>query len=297
MSMPTAICATQQLANLNSDIAQAELESKRLDNEREIIAKDVSRTSRRVRYLHCAKLFRRPANSFDLWNTGVLLVGPAIFGVIFFIVANLLSNSLSLSLIAFASGLTTGAGLVAVLLYHPANSLLEPAAIASEAKLRLEKARMAENLQQGTEVHERLHRLVEERRQLLISDQLARAHLLQQNWKSMRSDEWEEYLVDVFRALGANPQRTGKCGDQGCDLIVKVGPRRIAVQAKGYYNNVSNKAVQEAVTSKAHYACDDAAVITNSRFTPGAKALARSNNCKLIGEDEFPDFVMGKFEL
>ena len=44
----------------------------------------------------------------------------------------------------------------------------------------------------------------------------------------------------------------------------------------------------------AFYNCDSAAVITNSRFTRGAIDLAERNNCVLIGEDEIPDFVMGR---
>jgi restriction system protein len=113
----------------------------------------------------------------------------------------------------------------------------------------------------------------------------------------MRGAEWEDYLVEVFRAIGGNVDPTGCTGDKGVDLIVEFGLRRVAVQAKGYFHTVGNPAVQEAVAGMAYYHCNACAAITNSRFTRGAKLLAASNHCTLIDEDEFPDFVLGKITI
>jgi restriction system protein len=113
----------------------------------------------------------------------------------------------------------------------------------------------------------------------------------------MRDSEWEEYLVEVFHALGAKAKRIGGAGDQGVDLLVEHSGARIAVQAKGYYHAVSNGAVQEAYAGMCHHGCCACAVITNSRFTKGAHDLAASTGCILIGEDEFPALVMGNFEF
>jgi HJR/Mrr/RecB family endonuclease len=110
----------------------------------------------------------------------------------------------------------------------------------------------------------------------------------------MRDNEWENYLVEVFNALGARAQWIGCSGDQGCDLIVEVGPTRIAVQAKGYYNAVGNSAVQEAFAGMRYHRCSTCAVITNSRFTRSARELAKCTYCILIGEEQIPDFVMGQ---
>jgi len=46
----------------------------------------------------------------------------------------------------------------------------------------------------------------------------------------------------VFAALGAKVRRIGGTGDQGVDLIVEFGVKCVAVQAKGYYHAVNNKA-------------------------------------------------------
>jgi restriction system protein len=121
--------------------------------------------------------------------------------------------------------------------------------------------------------------------------------LLQKNWKAMRGPEWEDFLARVFRLLGATVEPTGTSGDQGVDLIAVMGPRCYAIQAKGYVSAVGNGAVQEAVAGMAHYRCNACAVITNSRFSTGAVALAESNRCRLIGEDEVPSLVMGNLAL
>ena len=38
-------------------------------------------------------------------------------------------------------------------------------------------------------------------------------------------------------------------------------------------------------------------IITNARITAGSKEYAKSRRCTLIGEEEFPDFVLGKLTL
>ena len=113
----------------------------------------------------------------------------------------------------------------------------------------------------------------------------------------MRDTEWENYLAEVFRELGAEVELTKTVGDQGVDLVVEINGRRIAIQAKGYENAVSNSAVQQAVAGKAPYGCDGCSVLTNSRFTRSAVELAASNRCTLIGEDEFPAFVLGELRI
>lgn len=45
---------------------------------------------------------------------------------------------------------------------------------------------------------------------------------------------------------------------------------------------MGNSAVQEAVAGKSYYDCDEAMVITNSVFYPGAIALAKANDVTLI---------------
>ena len=89
-------------------------------------------------------------------------------------------------------------------------------------------------------------------------------------------------------------ERTGKTGDQGVDLIVTWGARRIAVQAKGYPGTtVGNKAVQEVHAGKDFYHCNAGIVVTNSTFTPHAEQLAASVGCTLIDGSKIPDLIRG----
>lgn len=69
--------------------------------------------------------------------------------------------------------------------------------------------------------------------------------------------------------------------------------KRVAIQAKGYVDAVSNAAVQQAFTGQTIYSCDACAVITNSRFTASAVAAAAATGCVLVHEDNFEDFVCG----
>ena len=66
------------------------------------------------------------------------------------------------------------------------------------------------------------------------------------------------------------------------DLIAKKHRTTYAVQCKLYQGKVGNSAIQEAVAGKSYYDCDEAMVITNSVFYPGAIALARANDVILI---------------
>ena len=83
--------------------------------------------------------------------------------------------------------------------------------------------------------------------------------------------------------LGYQVVRTNSSGDQGADLIINKNGKRIAVQAKRYKNKkVGNKAVQEVLSGKYYYNCDEAWVVTNSNFTDSAYNLSIKTNVELI---------------
>lgn len=121
--------------------------------------------------------------------------------------------------------------------------------------------------------------------------------LAKKDWKSLRSVPFENFLEEVFTELGYTVETTKITGDQGADLIVSYSGHKIAIQVKGYFNSVSNSAVQEAFTAKSYYACEACAVITNSRFTSSAKELASKINCTLIDEEILPALIIGKYDL
>src|SRR4029079_3746662 len=94
--------------------------------------------------------------------------------------------------------------------------------------------------------------------------------------------EFETWIAKLLKERGFEVQGTPITGDQGADLIAKKDGRTIIIQAKCYQGTVGNKAVQEVISALAYYGGDEGWVVTNSFFTPSAKALAQKSNVKLI---------------
>jgi len=100
--------------------------------------------------------------------------------------------------------------------------------------------------------------------------------------ETMTGVEFEAYLKERFEALGYMVTTTPNSGDQGADLILAKGGRRIAVQAKRSKAPVGNAAVQEVAAAVMYYEADTGAVATNSTFTKSAEELAGKNEIVLI---------------
>ena len=61
--------------------------------------------------------------------------------------------------------------------------------------------------------------------------------------------EFEILAGLLFEKMGYNVTITKHSGEQGADLIIEKFGERIVVQTKNWENNVTNKAIQEVVTS------------------------------------------------
>jgi HJR/Mrr/RecB family endonuclease len=146
-----------------------------------------------------------------------------------------------------------------------------------------------------TETKTRLQKLLDEQRDQIASGKLQKAALLQRNWKQMRGAEWEDFVVEVCRTLGAKAERTAHVG--AANLVVDFGGRRVAILTEGEGQNVSSNTVQRAIAARKDAHCDACAVIINRRFTGAAQDFARRNGCAAIGAVEFPDFAMGKVAI
>jgi restriction system protein len=101
----------------------------------------------------------------------------------------------------------------------------------------------------------------------------------------MTGDQFEEFLVILFRLQGYSAKKTKRSRDQGADIVLNSGGKRIVVQAKREKGKVSNSAVQQVVASKAVYHATEAWVVTNSYFTEPAKELAKANDVLLWDRD------------
>lgn len=108
---------------------------------------------------------------------------------------------------------------------------------------------------------------------------------------SLNGFQFEEFLVTLFQTIGYDVKSTRKTGDQGADLFVERFGRKTVIQAKNYSGKVGNSSVQQALSAKAFYNCDDAMVVTNSFFTKSAIELASSASVKLIDRDELSKYL------
>jgi hypothetical protein len=302
-------------ATLKREIAQLETEAARLELDRAPLAKTVARLDRRSRYLRLARWFRSPAESFPAYPLLVFAIGPLLIGVVVLIMLSMLLDSWPLAVGGFLIGLVSGATTLASLLYRPTSELLPSAITETEAKRQIESPRLQETVSAIAELNRRLAFLHEQRRELATSDKLQRAMLLQRDWKALRGSEWEDYVVEVCRTLGANVQRAETSaaspvapsapatGPRGVirrtptTLFVTFSPRRLAVAAVSEINPFHAAAVRQIIDDLAQKGCDELGIITNARLTAGSKEFARSRRCMLIGEVEFPDFVLGKISL
>jgi restriction system protein len=108
---------------------------------------------------------------------------------------------------------------------------------------------------------------------------------------AMSGYDFEKFLAEVFQTAGYDVEGTKLSGDQGADLFVSRFGKKTVIQAKNYSGSVGNAAVQEAISAKSFYACDEAMVVTNSYFTRSAMELANAASVRLIGRRELQGYL------
>jgi hypothetical protein len=295
--MPVDSPSKRPLTQLNFEIEEAETELVKLEADRAAIAGMVSKASRRLRLLALARWTRKPTVSLDLKPVVVLAVESSGAAILIFIVLLILLGSLSLAFLGLLITFAVTAAILAVLLFKPADELLPATISEAESHRQLLQARHKEKVERITDTKTRLNRLLDERRDQIASGKLQKAALLQRKWKTMQETEWQDFVVEVCRTLGAKVERIGRPGGDDANLIADFGPRRVAVMTEAKDHNVSSATIQLALAAKARHHSDSCAVIINRRFTGAAQDFARHNDCTAIGAGEFPDFVMGKVEI
>ncbi|HEX6963473.1 MAG TPA: restriction endonuclease, partial [Lacipirellula sp.] len=190
-----------------------------------------------------------------------------------------------------------GAVALASLLFRPASSMLPSAIEETAAHLELDESQLREVSDRLTLARGRQRDLIDERRELMASGKVQRAALLQREWKAMPEHEWEDFVVEVCRTLGASVERSPRSRERGAGFIADFGDRRVVIVTAGEGHVVNSSAVQQALAAQKSLGAHRCAVIVNRRFTGAAQDFARHNGCVAIGLEEFPDFAMGKLTL
>jgi hypothetical protein len=290
--MPSIPRPETELAELNREIERFEAEQALLADQRKKRAQAASRANWRVRYLRLARLVRRPSAMWEQWRIALLVIGPGLGGALIFVLVNLVSRSPSLALVAFFLGGAATLASVAALLFRPSEVLLPSATAEAEAQAQIATAHWKEALERLAEIQQQLSLLHENRRANMASGRVQRAALLQRPWKMMPSEEWTDFVVEVCRTLGGTVERRARAGD--CEeLVVSLDDRKVAAVAISSRDAINTEIVHQAVEFQSRAGCASCAIITNGRITGAAQDFASRNGCRIIGREEFPDFVVG----
>ena len=153
----------------------------------------------------------------------LLLVGSGVIGVVTFVIVHLMFDSLSMAMLGLLLGIAGGAAWFASLLYRPPDAVLTATIAEAESHIRLVDARLKEKVERITETKQWLQRLIDERRDQIASGKLQKAALLQRNWKAMRDAEWDDFVVEVCRTLGAKVERIGRSAGEDANLVADFG--------------------------------------------------------------------------
>jgi septal ring factor EnvC (AmiA/AmiB activator) len=257
-------------------------------------------------YFNSARTYRASLKQYHIWEPGAWVVLPPALGLVMLILIDLITGFRPVSVVGAVLMIVISLVALLALSKYPSDAELPQHMEQTKNELAQlsRKAAQTESrigeLQQGLEQELALNaNLVAQNkeRERISSARYQCQQLFNENWRAMRSVEFEQYLERVFQLLGYQTQTTNTTGDQGVDLIVEKAGRKIAVQVKGYFHSVSNSAIQQAFTGMRYYNCHACAVVTNSKFTASAIELAESTNCVLIHEDNFREFVFGEIEF
>ncbi len=293
--MPSTPPPEAELAALNREIEHLEAEQAVLEDQRKKRSQVVASAIRRKWYLKSALKARTFAKKWQQGRVVMLTVLSALVGFVAFMLVGLITGWISAALVC----LLVAAGGTAALLYslfnRPADDLLQAAIAEAASNSNVANAHFKEAYERLTEVKNRLQQLVEERRAKMASGRVQKAALLQRRWKTMSSAEWEDFVVEVCRTLGATVERRGRL-DNGAELVIEFGSRRVAAIVRTAREAINSEAVRQAIALREREGCDACAIITNGRFTGAAQDFAPLNDCQLIGRDAFPDFALGQVE-
>lgn len=124
-------------------------------------------------------------------------------------------------------------------------------------------------------LHEEFNKIVDE---IAIETKIPKVEFDQ----NMNGHDFEFFCEQKLRAEGWQVTRTKGSGDQGIDLVIHKGKRKVGVQCKKFSSPVTNKAVQEVKAGIAHYHLNEGIVLTNSTFSKSAIQLAESNDIRLF---------------
>lgn len=105
---------------------------------------------------------------------------------------------------------------------------------------------------------------------------------------SLSAGEFEEMIVEYYRAAGHEARRTGNTGDHGVDVIVQAkNGEKWVVQCKRWRGSVGEPVIRDLHGVIQHEKADRGAVITTGQFTEQAREWARGKPIVLCNGKQF----------
>lgn len=133
------------------------------------------------------------------------------------------------------------------------------------------------------------HRDDEERRRSLAR----RADRKLAQLDNLTPDDFEEFVAEVFEALGYEVTRVGGSGDEGADLLLARAGQRAVVQCKYHKGRavVGSPEVQRFLGTVHHTRSHKGYFVTTRTFTLSAEKFARENPLELIDGPRLVELV------
>lgn len=115
-------------------------------------------------------------------------------------------------------------------------------------------------------------------------DRISSETLLRTPISQLSPLEYEEFIAAYVKRKGYRNVRTTKAsGDFGADVLCEYSyGRKVCIQCKHYNKAVGIEAVQQVLSAKEYYKCDEAWVCASNSFTSAAHELADKTGVKLI---------------
>ncbi|MEM9778069.1 MAG: restriction endonuclease, partial [Chloroflexota bacterium] len=100
--------------------------------------------------------------------------------------------------------------------------------------------------------------------------------------QSLDPVDFERYCAWLYQKEGYTVQETKTSGDEGIDLLLKKGGKKVVVQCKRYAGNVGQPVVRDLYGAMFHVAATEAHVCTTGRLSRQAEQWAAGKPIELI---------------
>lgn len=110
--------------------------------------------------------------------------------------------------------------------------------------------------------------------------------------------QFEEMVVELYRALGHDARRTGAIGDHGVDVVVNAkNGEKWVVQCKRWRGNVGEPIIRDFYGVVHHEKADKGTIITTGGYTAKAREWAKGKPLTLVDGPQFLKYVKRAREM